>query len=115
MSGFKLKSTAIFPSRVTGGLALDVDKANGNYTIAIDYTNLAVVDPYTPVATDYVLVWDSSINNYFLAPATSLKISAFPPAFVAQGTYTLIGQTANLIYVPGGTSAGSWIYPYLMC
>ena len=72
MSGIKLRSVPIFPSRVIGGFAMDVTKASGNYTVAVDYANIALVSSYIPKATDYVLVWDSLANNYFLVPATSL-------------------------------------------
>jgi len=51
---------------------MDVVKANGNYTVSIDYDDLMLVSSYVPKTTDYVLVWDSLANNYFLVPATSL-------------------------------------------
>jgi len=72
MSDFKLRSLPHFPSRVIGGLGMDVVKANGNYTVSIDYDDLMLVSSYVPKTTDYVLVWDSLANNYFLVPATSL-------------------------------------------
>jgi hypothetical protein len=72
MSGLKLKSLPVFPSRVVSGVGMDVVKANGNYTVSIDYDDLTLVTPYIPRAQDYVLVWDSLANNYFLVPATSL-------------------------------------------
>jgi hypothetical protein len=72
MTGIKLKSLPIFPSQVVGGVGMDVEKTSGNYTVSIDYDDLAVVSPYTARAQDYVLVWDSVANNYFLVPATSL-------------------------------------------
>jgi hypothetical protein len=72
MSNLKLKSVPVFPGRVVEGLAIDVEKASGNYTVSVDYANLATVNPYVAVNTDYVLVWNSLSNNYFLVPTASL-------------------------------------------
>jgi hypothetical protein len=72
MSGLKLKSVPFYPSRVDAGLGIDVTKQNGNYIISIDYDDLAFVSPYVPKSTDYVLVWDSVANSYFLVTATDL-------------------------------------------
>jgi hypothetical protein len=72
MSNLKLKSVPLFPSQVVGGLAIDVEKADGNYTVAVDYANLSAVNPYVSAMTDYVLVWDSLANNYFLVKSASL-------------------------------------------
>ena len=72
MSGLKLKSIPFFPGQVIGGLGVDVEKTNGNWTVSIDYDDLAIVSPYTAKATDYVLVYDSVANNYFLVPTTQL-------------------------------------------
>jgi hypothetical protein len=80
MSGIKLKSVPIFPSRVVGGLAIDVEKASGNYTVSVDYANLALVNPYVAQPTDYVLTWDSLADDYFLVPATSLSGSTVSPS-----------------------------------
>jgi hypothetical protein len=89
MSGIKLKSVPIFPSRVVGGLAIDVEKASGNYTVSVDYANLALVNPYVAQPTDYVLTWDSLADDYFLVPATSLSGSAVsPPLPMTTTTWT---------------------------
>jgi hypothetical protein len=63
-----------FPSQIIGGPGISAEKANGNWTIELDYADLSVVSPYTPVATDYVLMFDSINQIYFLVPATSFHI-----------------------------------------
>jgi hypothetical protein len=72
MSGLKLKYVPQFPGQVIGGAGIDVEKANGNWTVALDYSQLPLISPYTPQANHYVLMWDSIANQYFLVPATSL-------------------------------------------
>lgn len=71
MTGLRLKYIPTFPGQVLGGAGIDVEKANGNWTVSLDYSDLAVVSPYTPQAGHYVLIFDASTNNYFLVPATS--------------------------------------------
>jgi hypothetical protein len=72
MTGLKLKTLPNFPGQIVGGVGMDVEKTNGNWTVSIDYDDLAIVSPYTAKATDYVLVYDSVANNYFLVPTTQL-------------------------------------------
>ena len=71
MSDIALKVIPKFPSQVIGIDGIDVMKTNGNWTVAIDYTQFALRSPYTPQPGHYVLVYDSLQNTYFLAPATS--------------------------------------------
>jgi hypothetical protein len=71
MSGLKLKTIPQFPSQVIGGAGIDVEKQNGNWTVALDYTEFAVVSPYTPQPNHYVLIFDATSESYFLVPATS--------------------------------------------
>jgi hypothetical protein len=100
VTGLKLKSVYIFPSRVSGGLALDVEKTNGNYTIAVDYANLPIINPYTPVDTDYVLIWDNLANSYFLVPAISLSTAA-SAAFLTDSSGIYLTDS-NGSYLVGG-------------
>jgi hypothetical protein len=70
-TGIKLKAVPNYPAQVVGGAGIDVAKTNGNYTVELDYSQFAIVSPYTKRSTDYVLVFDSVMGSYFLVPATS--------------------------------------------
>jgi hypothetical protein len=71
VSGLKLKYVPQFPGQVIGGVGIDVEKQNGNWTVTLDYADLPLVSPYTPQANHYVLIFDSVANDYFLVPATA--------------------------------------------
>lgn len=72
MSGLKLKYVPQFPGQVIGGAGIDVEKANGNWTVTLDYTQFPLISPYTPQSTDQVLIYNSTSNSYFLVPVMSL-------------------------------------------
>jgi hypothetical protein len=74
MNKLQLKHLPRFPSQVVAGVGIGVEQANGNWTVELDYNNLNIVSPYTPVATDYVLMYNSVNQTYFLVPATSFHI-----------------------------------------
>jgi hypothetical protein len=64
---------APFPSLVksTGGIALQ--KANGIWTVSLGYSQLGVQVPLpVDMTTDYVAVYDSVVQSYYLAPLGSL-------------------------------------------
>jgi hypothetical protein len=72
VSGLKLKYVPQFPGQVIGGAGIDVEKANGNWTVTLDYTQFPLISPYTPQSTDQVLIYNSTSNSYFLVPVMSL-------------------------------------------
>jgi hypothetical protein len=52
MTGLKLKTIPNFPGQIIGGVGMDIEKTNGNWTVSLDYDDLA--------------------NTYFLVPTTQL-------------------------------------------
>jgi hypothetical protein len=71
MRDLRLVTIPKFPGRVIGTKGIQVQDQNGNWTISMDYSGLALQFPYTPLETHYILVYDANLNRYFLAPATS--------------------------------------------
>jgi hypothetical protein len=74
MIGLKVQYLPRFPSQIVGGPGIGTQKANGNWTVSLDYADLPVVPSYTPVATDYVLLFDSVAGTFFLVPSTSFHL-----------------------------------------
>lgn len=66
----KLRGLVNFPVRVTGGTAIDIEKANGEYTIDLDVsglvenTNISVGD----VAASWMLIWNKPQDAYRIVP-----------------------------------------------
>ena len=71
MSNLKLKSIPSFPGLIIAGIGISAQDNNGNWVISLDYSQIPLVSPYMPQATDYVLIFDATANQYFLVPVTS--------------------------------------------
>ncbi|MBO0718175.1 MAG: hypothetical protein J2P55_12665, partial [Rhizobiales bacterium] len=67
--GLKLKVMPKFPSQVIGGAGIDVETANGNFTIGLDYADFMPPVAYDPNQT--VLVWNQSTGLFQLVPLTA--------------------------------------------
>jgi hypothetical protein len=65
----KLKALVSFPSNVYGGTGIEVTKANGNFTVDLDYREFAFSGTLPPNTS--VLVWDSASDNYTLVPPSA--------------------------------------------
>jgi hypothetical protein len=67
---------APFPALVKGSAGLSIQKANGVWTLGLGYPNLGVQAEPPPAnfATDYVAVYDSVAQTYFLLPLSSVGI-----------------------------------------
>jgi len=65
----KLKALVSFPSNVYGGTGIEVNKANGNFTVDLDYSEFAFQGTL-PTGSN-VLVWDPVTDVYTLIPPTA--------------------------------------------
>jgi hypothetical protein len=67
---------APFPALVKSSAGLSVQKANGIWTLGLGYPQLAVQGQPVPtnLATDFVAVFDSVAQNYFLLPLSQMAI-----------------------------------------
>jgi hypothetical protein len=65
----KLKALVNFPANVYGGTGIAVDKASGNFTIDLDYSEFAFQGSL-PTGSN-VLVWDPVSNVYTLVPPSA--------------------------------------------
>jgi hypothetical protein len=72
MTGIKVKVVPQFPNPVIGGAGIDVVKANGNWTISLDYAKFGLNSPYTPQPNHRVVILAQSPGGYFTVPATVL-------------------------------------------
>ena len=64
----KLKALVSFPAQVYGGTGIDVTKANGAYTLDIDYSEFGAVS--TIPSNGYTLVYNTALQNYVLVPVS---------------------------------------------
>ena len=65
----KIKALVSFPANVLGGTGISIDKANGNFTIDLNYSEFAFQG--TLPAGSNVLVWDPVSNVYTLVPPSA--------------------------------------------
>jgi len=65
----KLKALVSFPSNVYGGTGIEVNKANGNFTVDLDYSEFAFLGSLPPNSN--VLVWDPITDVYTLVPPSA--------------------------------------------
>jgi len=66
----KLKAIVSFPSNVYGGTGIEVNKANGNFTVNLDYSEFGTSGTLPPNTN--VLVWDPTTNTYYLVPPSAV-------------------------------------------
>jgi len=64
MAGIKLKTLPHFPANLIGGVGLVVSKANGIYTVDLNYAELQEA-AIGSAANDYVVIWDSVSKQFF--------------------------------------------------
>ena len=65
----KIKALVSFPANVFGGTGISIDKANGNFTIDLNYSEFAFQGTL-PTGSN-VLVWDPVANVYTLIPPSA--------------------------------------------
>lgn len=58
----KLKVKPEYPARLIGGTAISVSKANGDYTINLNISELQEI--VSPGSNSYVVVWDSATGLF---------------------------------------------------
>jgi hypothetical protein len=68
MSGLKLKVVPLFPAQLIGRTGIDVNKANGNYYLDLDFTQFPVSPNSPPNPNLYVLAWDIVAKQFVLVP-----------------------------------------------
>jgi len=66
----KLKALVSFPSNVYGGTGIEVNKANGNFTVDLDYSEFAFSGTLPPNTN--TLVWDPVTDTYVLVPPSAV-------------------------------------------
>jgi hypothetical protein len=94
MSGLKLKYVPLFPQRVIGGAGIDVEKANGNWTIALDYGEFGLNSPYVPQPGHRVVLFTEDSNGYVAVPVTTLApIDTSPPTTPASLAVAVISSS----------------------
>ncbi|HEX4499775.1 MAG TPA: LamG domain-containing protein, partial [Scandinavium sp.] len=68
----RVKVLPQFPNPVIGGAGIDVKKHNGNWTIALDYSEFGLNSPYVPQPSHRVVIFTQSSDNYFTVPTSVL-------------------------------------------
>jgi hypothetical protein len=71
MSGLKLKVMPQFPAQLIGGAGIDVVKANGIYTLDLDFTDFPQVSAVPPGVT-YALIFNPTTGTYSQLPISLL-------------------------------------------
>jgi hypothetical protein len=97
MIGLKVQYLPRFPSRIIGGPGIGAVKVNSNWTVSLDYADLPVVSSYSAAVTDYVLLFDSVAEIFFLAPTTSFHHAALVlPNAPVLSVISVSGSNASL-------------------
>ena len=90
---------APFPAVVKGSAPFTIAKANGIWTIGLNFSLLGIEQPtFVQQQTDYVLVWDSVLQTFFRIPLTSLPVAARLQRSITAGpvVVSLNDQILNL-------------------
>lgn len=115
----KLKVLPKFPSKLIGGAGIGVTKANGNYTLDLDYNDFPVVGSL-PASITNALIHDPATGQYSQLPITLLGVSGTPAYKVmtfsraltlAAGIQVItgVGFKPNLVLFQTGVGGGgSW-------
>lgn len=113
---------APFPTLVKSSAGLSIQKANGVWSLGLGYPQLGIhaLPPATNLATDYVAVYDSIAQTYFLLPLSQMgiggerlqrSITSLPVTFTTSDqimhlNFTGIAGPIAITLPPFGTRAG---------
>jgi len=101
----KLKVTTRFPSRLFGGIGIDIVKANGDYTVNLDYAEIGPTETLPSSPNLYVLIYDSVLDTYYLVKESSFF--GIPEAPVDGTVYGRKDSTwVAVLALSGGTLTG---------
>lgn len=103
----KCKVSPRFPAQLIGGAGTSVTKANGNYTIDLNYAEFAPIAslPSPPL---YTLIWNGT--QYSLAPINLLYTAGLPEAPNDGSSYGRNSLAwAKVLPIAGGTLTGALI------
>jgi hypothetical protein len=106
----KLKSTVNFPAHVNGGTGIDVVKANGSYTIDLDYGEFgtAIGIPTADLPSTNVLTYNELRKDFVKIPlgviGAGVATADFENTTVAAAT--MIPPIQNFVRVAGYAAAG---------
>lgn len=89
MSGLKLRFTWPYPDPIAEGAGISVVRANGNWTITLDWSKLGVTSPYVPVAGHFVVAHNPVSEDFVLLPTVVLP--AAPVGTSIPGTLIALG------------------------
>jgi len=95
-NSLKIRVSTRIPAQLFGGTAIDVSKANGIYTVNIDYSEIQEILSFDP-ATKMVLVYDAA-SGYALVSLSSLLTNSDIVRVVTEaGDITVANKTQLLI------------------
>ena len=112
----KLRAIPVFPTTVEGGNAITVTKANGQYSIDLDVSDVVVsAVPAADEATTYAISWggvtdDNPDGAFQLVPYTGLQGASEDLTSLSElGTTGLVTRIAHADYVTRTITAGTGI------
>jgi hypothetical protein len=69
----RINTRVPFPALVIGSGPVTITKQNGIWTVGLAFQNLGVQTPTSgSFPSDYVMVWDSIVGNYFRMPLSNI-------------------------------------------
>jgi hypothetical protein len=103
----KLKAMVQFPASVIGGAGIDVVKANGSYTISINYSDFTPPVTSLPAGAMTAVMWNSITNTYYLTPVSAFATSVGIPQNLQSANYTTVADDAqkHLLHPSADTTA----------
>lgn len=84
----RVNVNAPFPARVSGAAGITVVKANGIWTIKLDFSQYQQAPSVSDPANTYSLVWNSLTGIYTLIPLSAVSGSKVVKVLTAAGPYT---------------------------
>jgi hypothetical protein len=84
----RVNTSVPFPSKVKGEGVVAVQKANGVWTVTLNFAALLPAANVVPnPATTYALVWDSTTDVYYLLPLAAISANKVVKVLTAPGPY----------------------------
>lgn len=96
-ANIRVNASAPFPATVKGGGAVAIAKANGIWTVELNFGAIGQVAGASDPANTFVLAWDSVTGVYSLLPLSAVFSSKVVKTLTAAGPYAALPTDEVLI------------------
>jgi hypothetical protein len=97
-ANIRVATSVPFPAQVKGSGVVSIAKANGVWTVSLNFAGLLPAVPAVPnPATTYVLAWDSSSATFYLVQLAQASSNKVVRILTAPGPYAALPNDDVLI------------------